>query len=121
MSSPSSIEGLLGAVGTFLRNDLVPSMQGPTAFNLKVCINAIDLVIRELQFRTKNEAAEHARLSALLHAQGTLGELRETLCQRIAAGELDESSPDLREHLWSTVLGQLAIDQPRYCAYRGKR
>src|ERR1700730_1414529 len=99
MSSSSSIEVLLGAVGAFLQNDLVPNVQGPMAFNVRVCVNAINLVIRELQFRTENEAAEHARLSALLCAQGTLDELRAPLCQRIAAGELDESSPALREHL----------------------
>jgi hypothetical protein len=120
MSRPSSIEGLLGAVGAFLRNDLAPGLQGPTAFNARVCANAIDLVIRELQFRTEKEAAEHARLSALLYAQGTLDELRETLCQRIAAGELDESSPVLREHLWLTVMAQLQIDQPGYSTYRRK-
>ncbi len=120
MNNPSSIEGLLGAVGMFLRSDLLPSVKGRTAFNVRVCANAIDLAIREIQYRTANEAAEHARLRVLLGAEGTLGELREVLCDRIAADEIDASSAMLREHLWSTTTAQLAIDQPGYRAHRPK-
>jgi hypothetical protein len=40
------------------------------------------------------------------------------LCDRVAKGELTENSQALRNHLWATVIAQLAIDQPSYSAYR---
>ena len=41
-----------------------------------------------------------AGLQALLQADGSVAELNRLLCERIASGELDPTSPKLVEHLW---------------------
>jgi len=40
---------LLASVSRFLREELLPSLSGAEAFNLRVSINAIELVRREIE------------------------------------------------------------------------
>ena len=40
---------LLASVSRFLRDELLPSLSGAQAFNLRVSINAVDLVRREIE------------------------------------------------------------------------
>jgi len=117
MSSSSSAPALLEAVAKYLREEVLAEVRGSTAFNVRVSASALDLVARELVLRLDNENGEHARLRALLGNDGTLDDLRELLCDRIASGELTEESAPLRRHLWATVTAQLAVDQPSYSAY----
>ena len=86
-------EELLNAVADFLRNDIAPMISGHHAFKLRVGVNALDLVTRQLALQPDNDAAEVARLSKLLGMQGTLGELNHTM-------------------------DKLAVDQPNYGSYR---
>jgi hypothetical protein len=111
-------EELIKAVADFLRNDIAPQLSGHNAFTLRVAINALDLVTRQLELEQGSDAAESARLSRLLGMQGTLGELNRVLADRIAKGELDLQTPGLADHLWQTTLDKLAVDQPNYAAYR---
>ena len=114
---PTPIE-LIKAVADFLRTDIAPQLSGHDAFNLRVSINALDLVTRQLAWEQGGNAAESARLSRLLGMQGTLGELNRMLADRIARGELDLQTRGLAEHLWKTTMDKLAVDQPNYAAYR---
>ena len=109
---------LIKAVADFLRNEIAPAMKGHHAFKLRVGINALDLVTRQLALEEASDAAEAARLSQLLGMQGALGELNRVLAERIAKGELDLQTPGLSEHLWQTTLAKLAVDQPNYASYR---
>jgi hypothetical protein len=109
---------LIQAVADFLRNELTPAIGGHSAFKLRVAINALDLVTRQLTLERSSDAAETARLTRLLGAQGSLAELNRALADRIAAGEADLQTPGLAEHLWQTTMDKLAIDQPNYAAYR---
>jgi hypothetical protein len=109
---------LIKAVADFLRNDITPSMSGHNAFKLRVAINALDLVARQLALESSSDAAEAARLSALLSLQGSLGELNRALADRIAKGEADLRTPGLADHLWQTTMAKLAVDQPNYGSYR---
>jgi Domain of unknown function (DUF6285) len=109
---------LIMAVADFLRNDIAPMISGHNAFNLRVSINALDLVARQLTLESRSDAAEAARLSRLLGMQGWLSELNRTLADRIAKGELDLQTPGLSDHLWQTTMDKLAVDQPNYASYK---
>jgi hypothetical protein len=109
---------LIKAVADFLRNDIAPMISGHTAFKLRVSINALDLVARQLTLVSRSDAAEAARLTQLLGMQGSLTELNRTLADRIAKGELDLQTPGLTHHLWQTTMDKLAVDQPNYASYR---
>jgi Domain of unknown function (DUF6285) len=109
---------LIKAVADFLRNEIAPGISGHHAFKLRVSINALDLVVRQLALEQGSDSAEAARLSELLNLQGSLGELNRALAERIAGGEVDLQTPGLTEHLWQTTLAKLAVDQPNYAAYK---
>jgi hypothetical protein len=109
---------LVKAVADFLRHELTPAIGGHSAFKLRVAINALDLVTRQLALERSSDAAEAARLTQLLGMQGSLGELNRALAERIASGEADLQTPGLAEHLWRTTMDKLAVDQPNYAAYR---
>ena len=111
-------EELIKAVADFLRNDIAPVISGHNAFKLRVSINALDLVTRQLTLQSRSDAAEAARLSRLLGMQGSLTELNRTLADRIAKGELDLQTPGLADHLWQTTMDKLAVDQPNYASYK---
>src|SRR5258706_8959235 len=114
---PTPIE-LIKAVADFLRNDIAPMISGHNAFNLRVSINALDLVTRQLTLEQDSDAAEAARLSRLLGMQGSLTELNRTLADHIANAQLDLQTPGLADHLWQTTMDKLAVDQPNYASYK---
>jgi hypothetical protein len=109
---------LIKAVADFLRNEITPVIKGHNAFKLRVGINALDLVTRQLALEPGSDAAEAARLSRLLGRQGSLGELNRALAERIAKGEMDLQTPGLADHLWQTTMAKLAVDQPNYASYK---
>jgi hypothetical protein len=114
---PTPVE-LIKAVADFLRNEIAPGISGHYAFKLRVSINALDLVTRQLRLEEESDAEEIARLSGLLGRQGSLAELNRALADRIARGELDLQTSGLAEHLWQTTMDKLAVDQPNYASYK---
>ncbi|MGB8606093.1 DUF6285 domain-containing protein [Bradyrhizobium sp.] len=109
---------LIKAVADFLRSDIAPMISGHNAFKLRVSINALDLVTRQLALEQGGDAAEAVRLSRLLGVQGSLVDLNRTLADRIAKGEVDLQTPGLADHLWQTTMDKLAVDQPNYGSYK---
>jgi hypothetical protein len=114
---PTPVE-LTKAVADFLRDDIAPSLAGHNAFKLRVAINMLDLVGRQLALAAESDATEAARLKQLLGADGSLFDLNRALAEKIANGEMDLQTPGLAEHLWQTTMDKLAVDQPNYAAYR---
>jgi hypothetical protein len=114
---PTAVE-LIGAVAEFLRADIVPQISGHAAFKLRVSLNALDLVVRQLSLSADSDAAELHGLTMLLGVHGTLAGLNADLAERIAQGDVDLDTPGVREHLWQTTLAKLAVDQPNYAAYK---
>ena len=121
MQDEPTPEELIKAVADFLRNDIAPGISGHNAFKLRVSINALDLVTRQLALAQGSDAAEAARLTRLLGEEGTLGKLNRILADRIAKGEVDLETPGLAEHLWQTTMDKLAVDQPNYASYKRER
>jgi hypothetical protein len=114
---PTPVE-LTKAVADFLRNDIIPAITGHNAFKLRVAVNALELVTRQLTLEEGSDAAEAARLRELLGMQGSLIELNGALSEKIAKGEIDLQTPGLANHLWQTTMDKLAVDQPNYASYR---
>ena len=118
MQDEPTPEELIRAVADFLRNDIAPVISGHDAFKLRVSINALDLVTRQLTLEQASDSGEKARLEELLGRQGSLGELNRMLADRIAKGEVDLQTPGLTGHLWQTTMDKLAVDQPNYASYK---
>jgi hypothetical protein len=118
MQDEPTPEELIKAVADFLRSDIAPAISGHNAFKLRVAVNALDVVTRQLALEEASDAAESGRLSQLLRMQGSLGELNRALADKIAKGEVDLQTPGLADHLWQTTMDKLAVDQPNYGSYR---
>jgi hypothetical protein len=114
---PTPIE-LTKAVADFLRNDITPLISGHQAFKLRVAVNILDLVTRQLTREAGSDAKEVERLRALLGMDGSVTDLNRALAERIAKGEVDLATPGLAEHLWATTMDKLAVDQPNYASYK---
>jgi len=114
---PTPVE-LTRSVADFLRNDIAPLIEGHQAFKLRVAINILDLVTRQLTFEEGSDASEVERLRALLGIDGSVAELNSALAERIAKGEVDLATPGLAGHLWQTTMDKLAVDQPNYASYK---
>ena len=113
--TPSEV---IGAVALFLKTVVAVETTGATSFQARVAANALEMMKRDLELSPTEDAAELARLKAILGEGGSLAELNQRLADQIAAGVLDLSTPGLKEHLWSTTMAKLAVDQPTYAAYR---
>ncbi|MBR0694572.1 DUF6285 domain-containing protein [Bradyrhizobium lablabi] len=109
---------LIKAVADFLRSEIAPAITGHNGFKLRVGINALDLVARQLTLERDSDSAETARLKQLLGADGPLMALNRVLSEKIAKGEADLRTPGLSEHLWQTTMDKLAVDQPNYASYK---
>lgn len=114
---PTPIE-LTKAVADFLRNDITPLISGHQVFKLRVAVNILDLVTRQLMREEGSDAKEVERLRALLGVEGSVTDLNRALAERIAKGEMDLATPGLAEHLWATTMDKLAVDQPNYASYK---
>ena len=110
---PGPLEQLT-TVATFLRDQVVPRLDGQLAFHARVAANMLDIVARQIDLGPAAERDELARLLGLLGHGGTLDELNRDLCQAIANGTIGAQTPGLTEHLWRVALDKLAVDQPRY-------
>jgi hypothetical protein len=114
---PTPVE-LTKSVADFLRNDITPLISGHQAFKLRVAINILDLVTRQLKREEGSDVREVERLRALLGLNGSISDLNRALAERIAKGEIDLATPGLAEHLWATTMDKLAVDQPNYASYK---
>jgi Domain of unknown function (DUF6285) len=114
---PTPIE-LTKAVADFLRNDITPAISGHNAFKLRVAINVLDLVARQLTLAEGSDATEAASLKKLLGIDGALVDLNRVLSEKIGNGEVGLATPGLSEHLWQTTMAKLAVDQPNYGSFK---
>ncbi|WP_321489627.1 DUF6285 domain-containing protein [uncultured Hyphomonas sp.] len=113
--APSTAE-LVEAVKRFIDDTASPQLTGHAAFHARVASNVLATILRELEQRPSAEIEEKARLLALLDAapETSLDTLNKELCTRIQAGEMDLSTDGLLDHLKTTTIAQLSVDQPRY-------
>jgi len=118
-------EQLLAAVARFLRDEAGPALAGhgdsALAYHARVAANMLDTVRRQGLLAPASDAAEVQRLRALLGGtappDADLTMLNQRLADGIASGFLPADHPGLAEHLWSTTMAKLAVDQPGYDTY----
>ena len=113
---PRADELVVGA-RDFLRRDVMEVTEGRLRFLSRVASNALDLVTRELAVGAEHRAQERERLAALLARQGDLESLRGELAAGLRDGTVSLDHPGLAAHLRTTVVNQVAIDQPTYSGY----
>ena len=109
---------LLEGVRDLLREDLMPALAGRLSFLSRVSANALDIAIRESEVGEEQRILEHSRLRMLLDRDGSLEELRWHLVEALREGRMPLDQPDLTAHLRTTVVNQVAIDQPRYSGFQ---
>ncbi len=108
---------IVPVVAAMLRDTILPQLEGRATFDLRVAINALELVARQLSCADEANAAEHVRLRDLLKQDGDLLALNRALSQAIETGTITLDDPKLRDHLWATTMDKLKIDQPNYGSY----
>ncbi len=84
------------------------------AFLTRVADNARALLAREEEQGQTAETEEGLRLSALLGADGTVGDLNQQLCAALRSGAIAPRDPAVLAHLRATAIARIAIDQPAY-------
>lgn len=107
---------ILAAAIRHLRETVLPAVSGRAAFDLRVCLSALDLVARELA--APDDDGERDALRGMLGTDGDLDTLNRLLAERIEAGTIDAGDPALIDHLRGVTLAKLAVDQPTYAGYR---
>ncbi len=112
------VDELVISVRNFLRDDVMSVTTGRTQFLARVASNSLDIVDRELSLGARHRADELARLEALLGMEGDLEALRWALVNSLRDGSCALGDPALIEHLRTTVVNQIAIDQPKYSGFR---
>jgi hypothetical protein len=111
---------LLQAAADDLERDVLPALAGFPRFRTRVIVNLLRLLTRELALADAADAAELARLQALL-ATGSddLPALRAELARRIDDGAIDLADEALVRHLRESLGDALAIDSPGWTGGHG--
>ena len=112
---------IVSVVSEFLREQLLPELEGRKKFHALVAANALDIVARELEKAPADNEGEHKRLITLLGSDGTLEALNKELSTALRSGRLTLETEGLKEHLWTTTLAKLSVDQPKYSAFKNAR
>jgi hypothetical protein len=122
MHNTPTPDELLAVVARYLTEVAMPLLPPAAAFHARVAANAVNVVRRQIALGPAQDAAELARLQALLAlpAGADLDAANRALAEAIAGGRLDRASPELIAHLWQTTLDRLAVDQPGYASYRAE-
>ena len=130
MHNTPTPDELLEVVARYLTEVAMPLLPPAAAFHARVAANAVSVVRRQIALAPAQEAAERARLAALLGsampeeavpvADGGLVQANQALSQAIAQGRVALDDPALLAHLWQTTLDRLAVDQPGYASYQAE-
>jgi Domain of unknown function (DUF6285) len=105
---------LVAAVREYLERDVMTTTEGRVAFHARVAVNVLGMVERELDLGAAQDAAEHARLVALLGREGTVRELTEDLARGIRDDSVDVPWSDLVDVVRGTVRAKLEVANPPY-------
>lgn len=107
---------LLASVRDFLHEDVMAETTGRVNFLSRVAGNSLDIVIRELQSGERCQRNELTRLRNLFSAPDnvSLQDLRWRLVHGLRDGSIPLEQEGLDNHLRTTVVNQVAIDQPKY-------
>ena len=109
---------LLVSVRDFLRQDVMAGTTGRTNFMARVASNSLDIVLREWQLGGLARAGEEARLQQFYDSNEKLADLKWRLTNALRDGSQALDDAALQFHLRTTVVNQIAIDQPKYSGFK---
>lgn len=110
---------LLASVEAFLKDQVIPGLDGAGSFRARVSANVLGMVRRYLEQGGVDGAHdEREMLTQLTGKKGTLLGQTAELCHQIAEREVALDDPRLQEYLWRTILARVAVDQPNYSGYK---
>ena len=112
------LDELVESARDYLRGPVMSETSGRTNFLARVAANSLDVAYRDLLLGEQHRAAEHTRLQTLLGSEESLLDLRWQLVSGLRNGEVALDMPGLEEHLRTTVVNQIAIDQPKYSGFK---
>ena len=127
------VDELLESVRDFLHGEVRQATEGRTSFLALVASNSIDIALRERLIGPQLHRYELQHLTALVGDGGPstgdrpagdadLAEqvtaLRWRLVHALRDGSMPLDAPGLAEYLRTSVAHQVAIDQPKYSAFR---
>jgi aminoglycoside phosphotransferase (APT) family kinase protein len=112
------VDELLLSVRDYLHDDVMAATEGRTNFLARVAGNSLDIVLRELELGETARAGEQQRLAALMGSADDLDTLRWQLVHALRDGSMALDNVGLQAHLRTTVVNQIAIDQPRYSGFK---
>jgi hypothetical protein len=104
---PTAAE-LVEAVREFLATDVAPALDGRDAFQLRIALNVLAMVEREVQVGPGQAAVHVARLATLGVADD-----RE-LADAIRSGRLDDRWEEVVAAVRASVVDKLAVAHPGY-------
>jgi hypothetical protein len=110
---PTAVE-LLEAIREFLQQDVMPAVEGRVQFHNRVAINALGMLERELRLGPDLDAAERARLGALLGHDAEVATLTAELAADIRDGALDDRRDDVVAVVRESVRSKLLVSNPDY-------
>ncbi len=113
ISNRPTRDELFGALRESL-TALVQQTEGMTKFELRVAIQALDILGREMQFGPAAAEDERQRLAGFLGHDAGLIELRSELCERLRNGSVRHDDVGLLELLRAGVEARIAIDNPQF-------
>jgi len=108
-----TVTELVGSVREYLERDVM-AVQGRVGFHARVAARVLAMVERELALGPAQARAEHDRLAALLHTDGTIRDLTVELARRIRAEEIAITDRATLDAVRASVRAKLAVTDPGY-------
>lgn len=105
---------LLAVVREWLEREVLPGLADDKKFNMRVAINVLATVERELRQGPALGQAEADRLASLLGRAGAPSELNAALSAEIRAGKRGFDDQALVDHIRQSVDAALAINNPKW-------
>jgi hypothetical protein len=105
---------LLRAATKYMEDELMPTLNGYHRFKVRVTVNVLNTIRRELEMREGQASAEHERLVAILGHDGDVETMSRELAERIRKGDFSLDDERLRAHLRQSLSDALSIANPKW-------
>jgi len=105
---------LLVAATKYMEEELMPTLDGYHRFKVRVTINVLNTIRRELEMRATQAEAEHERLVAILGHEGDVETLSRELAERIRKGDFSLEDQRLRSHIKQSLSDALSLANPKW-------
>ena len=113
-ASLPSAPDILAVVKEFLETQIIPAVSDDKRFKVRVSVNLLAALERELRLGPAADSAEGVRLKELTGINGSLAGMNRSLAEAIRAEQVAIDDPRLFEHLRATVKDALRINNPKW-------